>query len=150
MRPSKISPQIKKKIGNSIKLGMPFKYAAEAAGISEPTFFRWMQAGEAAESGIYREFREYIKKCQAEAVETHLKTITNVAKSGNWQASAWILERRHPEEFGRKDRLDMKADVSSRIDTPLTPEVIEASNQYLKAIAKAKQEKTQTEEKNSS
>ncbi len=35
MRTSKLTPEIRKEIGNNITLGMPLKFAAEAAGISE-------------------------------------------------------------------------------------------------------------------
>lgn len=101
--------KLKNAIGKNIKLGMPLKFAAEAAGISETTFYRWMQEGEKATKGQYREFWEYIKKCQSVAVKSHLELITNAAKEGSWQASAWILERRHPKEFGRTEKLNIKS-----------------------------------------
>lgn len=140
-RKTKLTPDVQKEIGQNIILGMPIKFAAEAAGIGETTFYRWMQSGEKAKRGKFREFWEYIKECQAKAVQLHVKLITRAANEGSWQASAWILERRHPNEFGRKDRIDMKADInSSEKDIPLTTEVLEASHRYLKAVAKARVE----------
>ncbi len=137
-RTTKLTPDVQKEIGQNIILGMPIKFAAEAAGIGETTFYRWMQSGEKAKRGKFREFWEYIKECQAKAVQLHVKLITRAANEGSWQASAWILERRHPNEFGRKDRIDMKADIKSKNDIPLTTEVLEASHRYLKAVAKAR------------
>lgn len=137
-RKTKLTPDVQKEIGQNIILGMPIKFAAEAAGIGETTFYRWMQSGEKAKRGKFREFWEYIKECQAKAVQLHVKLITRAANEGSWQASAWILERRHPNEFGRKDRIDMKADIKSKNDIPLTTEVLEASHSYLKAVAKAR------------
>lgn len=139
-RKTKLTPDVQKEIGQNIILGMPIKFAAEAAGIGETTFYRWMQSGEKAKRGKFREFWEYIKECQAKAVQLHVKLITRAANEGSWQASAWILERRHPNEFGRKDRIDMKADIKSKNDIPLTTEVLEASHSYLKAVAKARVE----------
>jgi transposase len=106
---SKLTPQLQKEIGNNIKLGMPLKFAAEAAGISEATFYNWMERGEKESKGRYLEFLEYIKQCQSVAVQLHLKIITKAASEGSWQASAWILERRHPEEFGRRENLNIKS-----------------------------------------
>lgn len=110
MAKTKLNPTIQKQIGDNITLGMPLKFAAEAAGISEVTFYNWMNRGESESKGQFFEFHEYIKECQSKAVQLHLKLITKAATEGAWQASAWILERRHPEEFGRKDKLDMKSE----------------------------------------
>jgi hypothetical protein len=108
-RKSILNLKLQREIGKNIKLGMPLKFAAEAAGITETTFYNWMARGEKETKGQYFEFFGYIKQCQSEAVQTHLNLITNAAKGGSWQASAWILERRHPEEFGRRENLNIKS-----------------------------------------
>jgi hypothetical protein len=36
----------------------------------------------------------------------HVQTIQQ-ASQANWQASAWWLERRRKEDFGKQDRLDV-------------------------------------------
>ena len=33
--------------------------------------------------------------------------IQNAANSGTWQASAWILERKYPDKFARKDFVEV-------------------------------------------
>ena len=33
--------------------------------------------------------------------------IDNAAIDGTWQAAAWKLERRYPDEWGRRDRLEL-------------------------------------------
>ncbi len=104
---SKLTPEIQKEIGNNIKLGMPLKFAAEAAGISEKTFYLWMNQGEKDEKGKFHDFFIHCNNCKSVGVKLHLSLITKAANEGSWQASAWILERRHPEEFGRKDKLEL-------------------------------------------
>ena len=118
MAKTKLNPTIKKQIGDNITLGMPLKFAAEAAGISEATFYNWMNRGESESKGQFFEFHEYIKECQSKAVQLHLKLITKAATEGAWQASAWILERRHPEEFGRREKIEMDANLkhSGKLD----------------------------------
>ena len=111
----KLTPQLQKQIGDNITLGMPLKFAAEAAGITEVTFYNWLKRGEAESKGQFFEFAEHIKACKAKAVQLHLKLITKAATDGSWQASAWILERRYPEEFGRREKIDMKAELDATI-----------------------------------
>ena len=117
MRKTKLTPDIQKKIGDNITLGMPIKFAAEAAGITEQTFYNWLKRGENESKGKFFEFAEHIKACKAKAVQLHLKLITKAASEGTWQASAWLLERRYPEEFGKRDRLklDGKMEHSSGV-----------------------------------
>ena len=40
-----------------------------------------------------------------EGVEIGTKTTTTIEEGVVWQACAWILERRHPERWGRRDRV---------------------------------------------
>lgn len=76
MRKTKLTPDIQKKIGDNITLGMPLKFAAEAAGITEVTFYNWLKRGENESKGKFFEFAEHIKACKAKAVQLHLKLIT--------------------------------------------------------------------------
>lgn len=138
MAKTKLTHELQKKIGDNITLGMPLKFAAEAVGITEQTFYNWLRRGETESKGQFFEFAEHVKECQAKAVQLHLKLITKAASEGSWQASAWILERRHSEFFGRKDKIDMKAEVTDKTDVPLTPEIVEARHAFLKAVANAK------------
>jgi len=115
---SKLTPALQKKIGSNIVLGMPLKYAAEVSGISEKAFYNWMNEGEKAKSGKFYDFYNYITECKAKAIQTHLQLITKSAREGNWQASAWMLERRHSKYFGRQDKLELDANLnhSGKID----------------------------------
>jgi len=48
------------------------------------------------------EFAEQIKKAEATGKLRHEKKI---ASASAWQASAWHLERKYPEEYGRRTEL---------------------------------------------
>lgn len=115
----KLTHQLQEQIGNNITLGMPLKFAAEAVGITEQTFYNWLKRGEAESKGQFHDFAEYMKACQAKAVQLHLKLITKAATEGSWQASAWILERRHPEEFGRREKVELDANMKHSGDVNL-------------------------------
>jgi hypothetical protein len=53
--------------------------------------------------GKFRDFRDALKKAEAEAVCGRLERICAAGK-GTLQAAAWWLERRHPDEFGSDKR----------------------------------------------
>lgn len=80
------------------------KTTCEMVGIGQTTFYRWLEEGELARSGLKRELWESVKRAQSIS-----KTIlvNQIAKDPNWQAKAWLLERMHPEEFGRQQRVEM-------------------------------------------
>ena len=79
-----------------IKLGLPFVHACARAGISQDTFARWRKRS--------ADFAEEVKKAEAEAIARNV-TLIQKAAGTSWQAAAWWLERRHPQDFARTERL---------------------------------------------
>jgi hypothetical protein len=100
-RPSKLSPDITKRIGENIALGLPYSLAAEAAGITYQTFNEWHKKGKNSKSGEYFDFYKFIQKCNADAAKDCLKRLNEAAKAGNCTVCMWILSRRFNEDFGR-------------------------------------------------
>ena len=101
-RPCKLTPELQQRIGDNIALGLTYSLASEAAGITYKTFNFWMQRGQTEKSGKYYQFYKYIQKCNADAAKVLLERINEAAKAGDTQICTWILERRFPEEFGRR------------------------------------------------
>jgi len=129
-RPCKLTNDVQDSILESIELGMTYQQAANIAGIDETTFHRWKRQGEDANSGKFHQFCLAIKRANEKAKLILLKRIGESGEGGQilettrevydaggnlvrriivqkelgpvWQASAWILERRFPDEFGRK------------------------------------------------
>jgi transposase len=101
-RPTKYTPEITQKILDAIRLGAPFNQACNAAGIHVDTFIEWRKR--------YSEFAEAVKEAEGQGVQNWLTVIETAANNGNWQAAAWKLERRFPQDFARRDRLPI--DVS--------------------------------------
>jgi transposase len=101
-RPSKLTPEIQKRIGDNITFGLTYRLAAELAGVTYKTFNEWNQKGQTEKSGKYYQFAQYIKKCNADGARKLLERIQEAAKAGNCQVCMWILDRRFPDDFGRK------------------------------------------------
>ena len=104
-RPIKLNPEIMKRIGDNIALGMSLSSAAEAAGITYKTLNLWKKKGENDKKGIYFEFSEHIAKRNADCVRINMIKIAKAAHDGSWQAAAWILERRFLKILDEKPAL---------------------------------------------
>ena len=101
-RPSKLNPEIQKRIEKNISLGLTYRLAAELAGVTYKTFNEWNQKGQTEKSGKYFEFFKYINKCNADGALNILQRLNDSAKAGNCQVCMFILKRRFPDEFGRR------------------------------------------------
>lgn len=99
-RPTKYTPERVKSILSDLAAGIPKQHAAIRAGVSDQTLLNWEHK--------YPEFAAGIRKAEADAVARNVALIQRAAQDGTWQAAAWWLERRHPEEFGRRDRLSIE------------------------------------------
>ena len=122
-RPSKFVPAAAAAVLGHVRRGSPRHIAANAAGLGRSTLMRWMARGKKEHRGQFRDFWDAIKKAEAEAVVTSLERIQAAGKGGAlvsrtsvtnshgittviekfaqpiWTADAWLLERRHPDEF---------------------------------------------------
>ena len=97
-RHSKYTPEVVESICTYLRQGNTRKTSAILAGIGHSTMYEWMDE--------FPEFSDTIKKAEEEAVAHHVQTIHAFSQS-NWQASAWFLERRRKEDFGKQDRVDI-------------------------------------------
>ena len=102
-RPSKLTPEIQQIIGDNIALGLTYRLAAESAGVTYKTLNEWNQKGQTEKSGKYYQFAQYIKKCNVEGALKLLNRLNDAAEDGNCQVCMWILERRFPTKFGRRE-----------------------------------------------
>lgn len=102
-RPTKYTPETTTAILDAIRVGTPLTHACRYGGVSFETFNEWRKQ--------YSEFSEQVKEAESEAVKGWLEHIETAARNGSWQAAAWKLERRYPQDFGRRDRLPI--DVSA-------------------------------------
>ena len=101
-RPTKLTNEVKQKIGDGVSLGLTYALAASAAGVTYQTFNQWMKLGRDSTSGKYFEFYKHIEQRNAEGALKILQKLNDAAKAGNCQVCMFILERRFPEDFGRR------------------------------------------------
>lgn len=107
-RTSKLTEELTTILCENIELGLSYRLTCQAAGIAFQTFNEWMKAGEAGKDEKHIKFYNRVQAAEANCASENLKRIREAAKH-TWQAGAWLLERRYPSEYGRKDHLDMRA-----------------------------------------
>ena len=107
-RPDKLTPEITEAIISAIRAGAYIETAAAFAGICKDTFYRWLKEGARGECKKKAQFSDAVKMALAES-ELRDLAVVNRAASTSWQAAAWKLERKFPDRWGRRDRLDVAA-----------------------------------------
>lgn len=121
-RHSKYTPQMVESICTYLRQGNTRKTSAICSGICERTFYEWIEE--------FPQFLQSIKKAEEEAVAHHVQTIHAFSQS-NWQASAWFLERRRKDDFGKQDRVDITTngkDIQSMTVQQLDAEIERLKN----------------------
>lgn len=115
-RRDKLTPETHERIVEALRGGNYIEHAVQAAGIGTTTFHVWMERGDTEKTGKYREFRDAVKRAQADAVLSRIEIIQDAGASGTWQAAAWWLERTQTG-FKRNDRIQL--DVKKLSDEEL-------------------------------
>ena len=105
-RPSKLTPEVTKRLTEAVRAGNYYEAACAYAGIHHSTFRKWMQKGETAKSGKFREFFEAVTRAEYEA-EVRMVALWQKHMPEDYRAIRDFLERRYPDRWGRK-RLDIE------------------------------------------
>jgi hypothetical protein len=101
-RPSKLTAATIDKLCTALSLGATYELAAKHAGIGCSTLRAWRLHAEQARPGsAARTLIERLDQVEAQAALHWLEQIERAAQDGAWQAAAWRLERRYPQEYGR-------------------------------------------------
>lgn len=108
-QPSKLTPELQKEIVTLLTGGNFVETVCDYVGIHRDTFYEWMRRGERGwqidlEPVDYVQFSDAVKKAMSQVEITTVATL----RSGplNWQAKAWWLERRHPDKWGNRQKVE--------------------------------------------
>jgi hypothetical protein len=110
----KLNKELIEKAHNLISEGHYAVVVCTYLGIDESTFYKWINKAkqdiEANKKSIYVEFFQSINEAEAKAEMRHLKNIAKSANDGTWQASAWLLERKHKNRWSNKQEIQLSGD----------------------------------------
>jgi len=104
----------KRSIVMTLEAGNTLKASYGYAGISDQTLYNWLK--------VDQEFEREVQRAINKAEVHHVANVLKAASEGTWQASAWWLERRIPEAYGRKDRTVIAGDKDTPVEIRTTNE----------------------------
>jgi hypothetical protein len=108
-RTSKATDARKDALLSALRAGNTRQAAAAFAEINRATFYRWMEADAS--------LRDSVEKAEADAEVRFASHVAKAATNGTWQAAAWWLERRRPEFFALRSRVEMTGKEGGPIET---------------------------------
>lgn len=116
----KLNQEMIEKACNYLRQGHYAVVVCEFLGISEATYYSYINQGKEDEKNgkesIFLEFLKSIKKAEAEAEMRHIQNILKTATEGNWTASAWYLERKHKNRWSLKQEIEHTGSQTIRVE----------------------------------
>jgi hypothetical protein len=131
-RKSKLTEELTQVICENIELGLSYNLTCQAASIHPDTFFEWMKCGSAGKEKKFVDFYNSVRAAEALCAKNCLTRIRAAAERGSLAGDLWLLERRYPADYGRKDHLNMKAQTEAvNLNVDLSKDEIEARRSAL-------------------
>ena len=102
---SKFTAARRKAILEALRKGHTLTHAAALAGVDRDTVYDWLARGAKAadEDSEYRKFAEAYLKANAAIADFAIEKI-KAAMPDDWRAASTFLERRFPDEYGKRER----------------------------------------------
>ena len=117
-QPTKLTPERQRIILETLRVGATFEAAAGRAGVALGTIHDWRARGRGDKKDrpvtkLYADFAAAVDEALADA---EIRMVATIRKAGqqHWNAVAWILERRWPDRYGRREM--QRLEVSGHLD----------------------------------
>jgi hypothetical protein len=107
-RPTLRSPEVEKAILASLLNGNTREDSSLAAGVSPSALRLWCHEDVALAAAV--------EKAEAEARQKMVGVVVKAATDGTWTAAMTFLERRDPEHWARRERIDVLMDIRKAIE----------------------------------
>jgi hypothetical protein len=106
-RPTKLNDSVREKLCQAVAAGCTLKDAAALAEISTSSLARYREQDPTLAAAL--------RVAQGQAAVACVLILRKAAQEGDWRAAAWWLERRHPEEWGRRTQRVLTDQGAGRI-----------------------------------
>ena len=117
-RKTVLTPQTTDQLVTMLRAGNYIGVALQAVGVAKASFRNWLTWGRSG----HPDFVEFAERIEKALVEGEVRNVAQIATAAqeNWQAAAWLLERSHPERWGKvSTRLRLAAEEE---EAPVQPE----------------------------
>ena len=158
---TKLNPKMIEKLGDALSRGHLPKIACASVNITNETFMRWLKKGaadcerlvELVEKGISLRNEDYsleydlyekIQIALYHSQDTPLEALKQASDGGDWRAAAHFLERRFPNDWGKKTQRMVDTKVSGHLETQtivMVPNQASSLEEWNEAVAAYKEDK---------
>lgn len=107
-------------------------YMTKGLSVKEASVLSNVSKKELMEMRSNTSFEDFLQKCEATHELDHLENINRAGRSGAWQASAFMLERKYPDRYGKKDIVKHEYEVKFLTFQKIILEVINEVDPQLK------------------
>lgn len=141
--PRKFTPERCKALVQIVRMGMSLSQACQMTDITLQTLWNWRKRAEQEGQGPYYELFEEMKRAEAEGLAASLQQIIKAAQGGQvttetrvvedskgnrttttttkehlpeWTAAAWLTERRDPQNWGRKQAVQVNVNWQKTLE----------------------------------
>lgn len=122
-RKTKVNDDIIKEVSECIRLGMSYSATAGAINVTPESFHNWMNWGKTGQKDpIYSRLYAAVRESESLLMQDCLLKLRKSAETGNIESIKWLLERRFPGDFAKKDNINIKAQSES-VNVLVTPEL---------------------------
>lgn len=133
-RPTKFGEEICNELCQLHSEGLPQKSCADMLGIARKTLYNWLQKGQNAKSGKYRQFYINWRKAEALYEQEHLNQIRG---STSWLAHQYLLQVKDPETYVVAEKQQIEAETKTTLEANVDmndPRIREDDLKMLKAL----------------
>lgn len=129
-RKPKYSPEVVDKITQALAVGAPVRVAARYGGVDPSTYYDWVKR--------YPAFASAVEAAENNAAMKWIDVLATAATQ-DWRAALAMLERRYPDDWGRR-RLEVTGaggrpvELAARAVPPLPDHVVDAILQPAAAV----------------
>lgn len=99
---------------SGLRDGLSRSGACAEAGVSRPAFYEKLNTDPA--------FAEAVEAAEAEGAAKSERIILK-AGGKDWRARAFVLERRRPEEWGKRDKVEHSGSITNKTTPPLAERI---------------------------
>lgn len=125
-RRPKYGPDVVQRICEAVALGATYELACRYGGITRETLNQWRRGKP--------DFSDALQRAEGEAAVGWLAKIEQAAAAGAWQAAAWKLERRYPEDYGRTVQDQRQSGTVTQVHTGTLDVVAVDYRQAIRAL----------------
>jgi hypothetical protein len=128
----KVKNKSKKNLVLDVKKAKLARYLSMGLNLNEASILANVTK---SQLGYFRsdpEFEDFVQKHLTRSKLTHIQSIQDAGESGVWQASAWYLERKFPEEFGKKSTVQHEFKVKMLTFQKVVLDVVNSADPALK------------------